>query len=182
MIDLACRALTSIQRARICILLTLGCTNAFAANLPPPDINRDGMVNFGDLSIMSRTFYTSSPRSDLNVDGSVNFSDLAILKAYFFVLWPPISPTTLRWLPPTTTETGEPLPPDAITSWQVQIDDGAPITVPLGDTTTVVVDGVTYTQWETTVSGRGVWSYCVRAVVGTQASECSEGAVKRVEP
>jgi hypothetical protein len=164
------------------MLLTLGFANAHAGSLPPPDLNRDGMVNFGDVSIMSQAFYTSSPRSDLNVDGTVNFSDLAILKAYFFDLWPVVTQTTLRWLPPTTTETGEPLPPEAITSWQVQIDAGAPITIPLSATTTVVVDGVTYTQWKTTVSGRGAWSFCMRAVVGTQASDCSEAAVKRVEP
>ena len=58
------------------------------------DLNNDGIVNFADLALMKRVFFTSDPDADLNGDGVVNFSDLAILKAAFFkppgpgAIWP----------------------------------------------------------------------------------------------
>ena len=58
------------------------------------DLNNDGIVNFADLALMKRVFFTSDPAADLNGDGVVNFSDLAILKAAFFkppgpgAIWP----------------------------------------------------------------------------------------------
>ena len=48
------------------------------------DLNNDGVVNFSDLAILKRVFFTRDPSADLNGDGIVNFADLAIMKAAFF--------------------------------------------------------------------------------------------------
>lgn len=48
------------------------------------DLNDDGIVNFADLAILKRVFFTPNANGDLNGDGIVNFADLAIMKASFF--------------------------------------------------------------------------------------------------
>lgn len=50
------------------------------------DINRDGNVNFADLTILKRHWLANNTddAADINKDGNVNFADLAILKANFF--------------------------------------------------------------------------------------------------
>ena len=53
-------------------------------NACDPDLNGDGIVNFGDLAVMKRLFFKSDRFADLNGDGVVNFADLAILKKSFF--------------------------------------------------------------------------------------------------
>ena len=53
-------------------------------NACDPDLNNNGVVNFGDLAIMKSVFFTNDPDADLNGDGVVNFSDLAIMKSMFF--------------------------------------------------------------------------------------------------
>jgi predicted flap endonuclease-1-like 5' DNA nuclease len=52
-------------------------------NLCDADLNDDGIVNFGDLALLRRAFFSADPNADLNGDGVVNFSDLAILKRGF---------------------------------------------------------------------------------------------------
>lgn len=51
------------------------------------DLDGSGIVNFGDLAILKRVFFSRDADADLNGDGLVNFSDLQILKAGF--LQPP---------------------------------------------------------------------------------------------
>lgn len=53
-------------------------------NACDPDLNGDGIVNFGDLSMMKSVFFQTNADADLNGDGSVNFADLARLKTLFF--------------------------------------------------------------------------------------------------
>ena len=53
-------------------------------NACDPDLNNDGVVNFGDLAIMKAVFFSKNANADLNGDGVVNFGDLAIMKAMFF--------------------------------------------------------------------------------------------------
>jgi len=53
-------------------------------NACDPDLNGDGIVNFGDLAVMKRLFFKSDRFADLNGDGVVDFADLAILKKSFF--------------------------------------------------------------------------------------------------
>ncbi|MBT8132429.1 MAG: thrombospondin type 3 repeat-containing protein [Gammaproteobacteria bacterium] len=53
-------------------------------NLCDADLDNDGIVNFGDLSILANVFFTADANADLNGDGIVNFSDLQILSQAFF--------------------------------------------------------------------------------------------------
>ena len=53
-------------------------------NACDPDLNNDGIVNFGDLALMKKVFFKTDAVADLNGDGVVNFADLAILKKSFF--------------------------------------------------------------------------------------------------
>jgi len=53
-------------------------------NACDPDLNNDGIVNFGDLAKMKSVFFTANADADLNGDGVVNFADLARLKTLFF--------------------------------------------------------------------------------------------------
>jgi len=53
-------------------------------NACDPDLNNDGIVNFGDLAQLKRVFFTTDATADLDGDGQVNFEDLAIMKKFFF--------------------------------------------------------------------------------------------------
>jgi DNA-binding beta-propeller fold protein YncE len=53
-------------------------------NACDPDLNNDGVVNFGDLAAMKKVFFKTDPVADLNDDGVVNLADLAIMKKSFF--------------------------------------------------------------------------------------------------
>jgi len=48
------------------------------------DLDNNGIVNFADLAIMKKVFFTTNSIADLNGDGIVNFTDLAMLKKSFF--------------------------------------------------------------------------------------------------
>jgi len=48
------------------------------------DLNNDGVVNFADLAIMKKVFFSTNSVADLNGDGTVDFADLAKLKSVFF--------------------------------------------------------------------------------------------------
>jgi len=50
-------------------------------NLCDPDLNNDGIVNFGDLAAMKAVWLTADADADLDDSGSVNFGDLARLKS-----------------------------------------------------------------------------------------------------
>jgi hypothetical protein len=54
-------------------------------NLCDADFNNDCIVNFLDLAVMKRAFFTSYAEADLDGDGRVNFLDLGRLKADFFL-------------------------------------------------------------------------------------------------
>jgi hypothetical protein len=54
-------------------------------NACDPDLNGDGIVNFGDLAKLKSVFFKANEDADLNGDGIVNFADLARLKAMFFL-------------------------------------------------------------------------------------------------
>lgn len=53
-------------------------------NFCDADLDNNMKVDFGDLAIMRRVFFTSDPDADLNGDASVSFGDLAIMKRGFF--------------------------------------------------------------------------------------------------
>ncbi|MEL7449843.1 MAG: hypothetical protein AAFN78_11580 [Pseudomonadota bacterium] len=53
-------------------------------NVCDPDVNNDCAINFSDLAIYKREFFTDFPPADNNSDGVVNFSDLASLKERIF--------------------------------------------------------------------------------------------------
>lgn len=53
-------------------------------NVCDPDFSDDGMVNFTDLALLRRVFFTTRDDMDLNGDGLVNFTDLALFKTYLF--------------------------------------------------------------------------------------------------
>ena len=52
-------------------------------NICDPDLNNDGIINFGDLVRFQSGWLSSEPDLDFNGDGAVNFGDLAILADYF---------------------------------------------------------------------------------------------------
>jgi FtsP/CotA-like multicopper oxidase with cupredoxin domain len=54
-------------------------------NACDPDLDNNGIVNFGDFSRFRTGFGSSDPDLDFNGDGSVNFGDLLILANYFFL-------------------------------------------------------------------------------------------------
>ena len=45
----------------------------------PADVNRDGVVNILDLTLVARAFGAYTPESDVNSDGVVNIFDLAFV-------------------------------------------------------------------------------------------------------
>jgi len=47
----------------------------------PTDINRDGLINGGDLGLLLGAWSTSSATADINGDGNVDGADLGILLA-----------------------------------------------------------------------------------------------------
>ena len=49
------------------------------SELPNPDLNGDGRVNFKDVSIFMLNMLGNDPKYDLNGDGAVNSDDLSIL-------------------------------------------------------------------------------------------------------
>jgi hypothetical protein len=53
-------------------------------NLCDPDLNDDGIVNFGDLGLLKAVFYTSDTDADFDGDGTVDFNDLATMRSLFF--------------------------------------------------------------------------------------------------
>jgi hypothetical protein len=53
-------------------------------NACDPDLNGDCFVNFLDLGLIKKVFFSSDPDADLDGDGSVNFGDLGLMKAQFF--------------------------------------------------------------------------------------------------
>jgi hypothetical protein len=52
-------------------------------NACDPDLDNNGVVNFGDFALFRGGFGGSDPDLDFNGDGAVNFGDLAILADYF---------------------------------------------------------------------------------------------------
>jgi len=48
------------------------------------DFDNDGVVNFSDLVLMQRNFFSSSALHDLNSDDTVNLLDLVMIKKMFF--------------------------------------------------------------------------------------------------
>lgn len=51
----------------------------FASSPADADLNKDGVVNISDLSILLSRYNTSDPIADVNKDGTVNIFDLSIL-------------------------------------------------------------------------------------------------------
>ncbi len=68
----------SISSASLAQSISLDILADAAAQLPPGDLNGDGVVNARDLAILLGAWGTSGP-GDLNNDGIVNAADLAIL-------------------------------------------------------------------------------------------------------
>ena len=52
-------------------------------NVCDADLNDDGIVNFGDVSLLVSAFGTSDPDADFNGDGVVNIGDVSILVALY---------------------------------------------------------------------------------------------------
>ncbi len=52
-------------------------------NVCDADLNDDGIVNFGDVSLFVSAFGTSDPDADFNGDGVVNIGDVSILVALY---------------------------------------------------------------------------------------------------
>jgi hypothetical protein len=61
-------------------------------NICDPDLNNDGIVNFGDLVRFQAGWLGFDPDLDFNGDGIVNFGDLAIFSSYMFGV-PNMAPT-----------------------------------------------------------------------------------------
>jgi hypothetical protein len=53
-------------------------------NICDGDLNNDGSVNFVDLGLFRKVFFTTDAVADFNSDGTVNFQDLGILRGLFF--------------------------------------------------------------------------------------------------
>jgi Ca2+-binding RTX toxin-like protein len=53
-------------------------------NICDPDLNNDGIINFGDLVRFQAGWLSTQPDLDFNGDGVVNFGDLAIFSSYMF--------------------------------------------------------------------------------------------------
>ena len=53
-------------------------------NICDPDLNNDGVVNFGDVFEFSTVFLSQDPDADFNGDGVVNFGDFALLPDFIF--------------------------------------------------------------------------------------------------
>ncbi len=53
-------------------------------NICDPDLNNDGIVNFGDLVQFQAGWLGTQPALDFNGDGVTNFGDLAIFSSYMF--------------------------------------------------------------------------------------------------
>ena len=53
-------------------------------NICDPDLNNDGIVNFGDLVRFRAGWLGTEPDLDFNGDGVTNFGDLAIFSSYMF--------------------------------------------------------------------------------------------------
>jgi len=53
-------------------------------NICDPDLNNDGIVNFGDLVRFQAGWLGTEPDLDFNGDGVTNFGDLAIFSSYMF--------------------------------------------------------------------------------------------------
>jgi hypothetical protein len=53
-------------------------------NICDPDLNNDGIVNFGDLVRFQSGWLSSEADLDFNGDGVVNFGDLGIFSSYMF--------------------------------------------------------------------------------------------------
>ena len=53
-------------------------------NICDPDLNNDGIVNFGDLVQFQAGWLGTQPGLDFNGDGVTNFGDLAIFSSYMF--------------------------------------------------------------------------------------------------
>jgi len=52
-------------------------------NVCDPDLNDDGVVNFGDLLLLANVFFTGDPNADFDGDGVVNFGDLLTMAQLF---------------------------------------------------------------------------------------------------
>ncbi len=54
-------------------------------NICDPDLDNNGIVNFGDLALLKSVFLIlpADPDADLDNDGFVRFGDLALMKFYF---------------------------------------------------------------------------------------------------
>jgi hypothetical protein len=61
-------------------------------NICDPDLNNDGIINFGDLVRFQSGWLSSEPDLDFNGDGVVNFGDLGIFSSYMFGV-PDMAPT-----------------------------------------------------------------------------------------
>jgi hypothetical protein len=61
-------------------------------NICDPDLNNDGIVNFGDLVLFQAGWLSTQPDLDFNGDGIVNFGDLAVFSSYMFGV-PNMAPT-----------------------------------------------------------------------------------------
>jgi hypothetical protein len=53
-------------------------------NVCDPDLDNNGVVNFGDFVRFQAGWGTTNPDLDFNGDGVVNFGDLSILSNYMF--------------------------------------------------------------------------------------------------
>ncbi len=53
-------------------------------NICDPDLNNDGVINFGDLVRFQAGWLGTEPDLDFNGDGVTNFGDLAIFSSYMF--------------------------------------------------------------------------------------------------
>ena len=51
-------------------------------NVCDPDLNNDGIVDFGDWGILKSLFGTTDEEADLNADGIVDFGDWSVMKLY----------------------------------------------------------------------------------------------------
>ncbi len=62
------------------------------------DLNDDQIVNFVDLGLLRKVFFTADPDADANGDGVVNFVDLGVMRSQFFS--PPGPTRFLRFIAP----------------------------------------------------------------------------------
>jgi hypothetical protein len=70
---------------------------SFAATPADADLNKDGVVNITDLSILISSYSTTNTTADINKDGIVNIIDLSILLSNYNATVTTVNPTGHFW-------------------------------------------------------------------------------------